>query len=297
MYFIEVMKDENIILFIPMDTSNLDSIPNFNDLQYDPNIMFTDLNPPNFNEFSGINNDIQKSDMDLTNDPRFNQEIGPDPSLTNMNERDLQYNPRIDDIKNAFPIAPNIPQEKDVDYKNVFIQFRECNKRLEWPISTDIHCRHCCHPFNGRPWYLPTDYINGIFIVLPYVFCRPEDVIAWNKDSEHPDWSKRSSLFYLMYKMIHKIKDVTIKSSHKQDMLKIYGGPYDIEDFHDYEKLIKPDYRLEFPEILTVIPKITKLQQKSKNSNGENTYKLQRTKPLMRETKTVFDSIAMAINK
>lgn len=296
------MKDENIILFIPMDTSNLDDLPNFQDL----NPIETkkiDLQPIDFVEYSphdldlnGIDENNKKLDMDLNDMPGFNQVIEPDYSLINVNEKFLQYNPRLDDIKEPFQVPEkHTKRSENTDYSNVFIQFRECNKRFEWPISTDIHCKHCCHPFNGRPWYLPVDYVDGVFVVLPYVFCRPEDALAWNKNSGRSDWSKNSSLFNFMYKSIHQITDVTLKCSHRQEMLKIFGGPYSIDDFHESEKIENPDYELIFPEILTNIPKIKQLKKKKENKEGE-VYKLKRTKPLVRKTKTVLDSIAKIVN-
>jgi len=297
------MKDENIILFIPMDTSNLDSLPNFNDaMQYDPN---TFENEPIISSFamyqkdSGIDDNHNKFKMDFENPPvsqNYNQIIEPDPFITNLNKKDLLYDPKIDEVQEPFQIKEVVKEAlKELDFSNIFIQFSECNKRLEWPISTSIHCKQCCHPFVSRPWYLPCDYVNGVFVVLPYVFCRPEDVLGWNKESNHVDYSKRSSLFYLMLKQIYQVKDITIKISPEQNMLKIFGGPFTIEQFREYDKLENSDYELTYPEIYSVIPTIKHIKQKKNNNDGEDIYKLKRTKPIIRKTKTIFDTIAKIV--
>lgn len=320
------MKNENIILFIPMDTSNLENLPNFKkamkqediskrerikqediskiertkQMKYNPSVMFED-GPSNADNLPGFdlldscgiikNVDDFKQDVDKA---VYNEEIEVDESLTNINKDDLIYNPRIEDIKEPFQFKENNNKEKELDFSNIYIQYRECNKRMEWPIFTEIHCKQDCHPFNNRPWYLPCDYIDGVFIVLPYVFCSPECALGWNLESDHSDYSKRSSLFYLMYKMILQIKDITIKPSYEQNILKIYGGPLNIEDYRKRNIIIENNNELIYPEILTVVPIIKQIKQKRENQ-GEQEYKLKRTKPIVRKTRTVFDSIAKRI--
>src|SRR3989344_5366248 len=176
------MKNENIILFIPIDTSNLDNLPNFQNFQ--PNIVIKEpkiINPKKYNpdifkikknkkiknkedekkdeeddEDEDEDEDIpgfdllnKKSDMNI---PRYNEEVFVDDSLTHLN---LIYDPIIDDKNDPFQFKENDIQNNELDYSNIFIQFKECNKRMEWPIFTEIHCKQDSHPFNNRPWYLP----------------------------------------------------------------------------------------------------------------------------------------------
>jgi len=310
------MKNENIILFIPMDTSNLDNLPNFQEamkqkvlnkkqikqpIKYDPDIKFEDKeepsnadNLPGFTLIHGIEKEEEEIQMGPDIVSRYNEKVEVDENLTNLNKRDLMYNPRIDDLKEPFNFKEKPNKDKEPDFDNVFIQFRECNKRMEWPMYTEIHCKQDCHPFTNKPWYLPCDYIDNVFIVLPYVFCSPECALGWNLASEHSDYSKRSSLFHLMYKMILGLKDATIKTSNKQDMLKIWGGPHSIEKYRESNTIIEHNNELIYPEIMTIVPIIKQIKQKRENK-GEQEYKLKRTKPIVRKTRTVFDSIAKRI--
>lgn len=318
------MKNENIILFIPMDTSNLDDLPNFQEavrgvptedlvkkieemkepMKYDPNMSEEEeeeghTNADNLPGFSlihpiGIKDEDDEFQMRPGMGGGYNEKVEVDESLTNLNKNDLKYDPMIEYMKEPFNFKEQPNKNKELDFSNVFIQYRECNKRMEWPIFTEIHCKQDCHPFNNRPWYLPCDYIDSVFIVLPYVFCSPECALGWNYESEHSDYSKRSSLFYLMYKMILQMKDVTIKPSYGQNMLKIYGGPYTIEEYRKSNTLVENDNKLIYPEILTIVPIIKQIKQKRENK-GEQEYKLKRTKPIVRKTRTVFDSIAKRI--
>lgn len=313
------MTKENIILFIPMDTSNLDQLPNFQDVQqinelpkkqikpmkYNPEINFDD-NPSDVDNLPGfdllnpsIENNVSNFQMEQPNNMQYNQEVHADPSLTNLNKKDLEYNPIIDDIKEPFNFQNQSDKEKDYNFDDVFIQFRECNKRLEWPIFTDIHCKQDCHPFTNRPWYLPSDYIDGVFIVLPHVFCSPNCALGWLKETGIKiyglsEYSKINSLFYLMLRIITQTKNVTVQPSPEQDTLKILGGAHSIDQFRQHHIKIGPEIKLEYPEILVNVPIIKQIKQKQTNKD-ENVNRLKRIKPNPKKTRTIFDTLVKKV--
>lgn len=278
---------ENIILFIPMDTTNLELIPNFiEDVIPQP----SNLNKLNDISLYDIKNERDKDDEILNfegQDHFIKNEIVE--NMIDMNNINLEYNVEIDEQKKPFMIHEPKKISEKLDFSNIFIQFRECNKNMEWPISTNIHCKLCCHPFTSRPWYLPIDYINNIFIVK-YIFCSPNCVKRYNLDFSGQEFSKRNSLFELMLKVIYNKKDISIKCALQQDMLSIFGGPYSIEKFREDFEYIDTENELIYPEILSVIPFISQYKQKKEINNNEE-YKLKRTKPLVRKNKTVLDNI------
>jgi hypothetical protein len=290
------MTKQNIIIFIPIDTSILATLPNFKE----------DLNK---HEVINIQEDLlltheqaYYSLLPVKDEVEYKQaadlyEVEKTEAMVYDNQ-DLIYDPNIkEEDSNPFQMKEN---KENYDYQSAFLQYRECNKRLEWPISTTIHCKLDCHPFTGRPWYLPYDYIEGVYVVHPHVFCSPECALGWNLVAGGHNHSKYSSLLYLLVRTISKQKDVHIEPAYEQNMLQIFGGPLNIEDFRNKHKdYLLNKVELVYPEILTIIPIIKRYNQTQENNGQQDKpggYKLKRTKQIERKTTTIMDTIVKKLH-
>lgn len=205
-----------------------------------------------------------------------------------INDDDLIYNPQIQDHANPFEINPVNTPQKEGNFSNLYIQLNQCNTNLEWAISTNLHCYNCQHPFLERPWYLPVEYIDECFIVEP-IFCSPACVLRYNMDSGHPDYSKRVSLFYLMYNFIYEsnVNDLPIALSPK--VLDIYGGPMNIVDYRKYSEIKdkKEDMVVEYPDVYSIVPMIHYIKRKKPEQ-----YNKKQPPPILRNTtRSVFDTL------
>lgn len=238
-----------------------------------------------------------KLDSEILNNPNIfkveeHKQIVDTPLPANMLDN-LQYNYNLEnveyDTKLKQPENQDKPQKISGNFSNVYIQLEQCNNNLEWATSTNLYCKNCWHQFDTRPWYLPIHYIDGVFIVKP-IFCSSGCALRYNLDSGHYDYSKRQSLFYLMYNKIYNKQVTKLPIAPPIVMLNIHGGPYHIEEYRDMSEMETDDeVRVEIPEIYSVIPKIQLIKRKQENNNEQ--YKLKRNKPIVRKNKSVLDTI------
>lgn len=249
------MSDENVVLFIPLDIS----IINNPDVFSDQKLLLSNSNVP-----------IASNTTDF-------EQYG--------NVNDIVYDPDVDNFDNQFPIPAD---DNPGDFSNIYIQLNQSNNNLEWSSSTNLCCRNCCHTFDARPWYLPVNYIDEVFIVIP-IFCSPGCVLRFNIDSNHTDWNKRLGLFYLMYNKIYNSHITKIKLSPPTVLLDIHGGPYTIDEYRE-QSILKHDTTVDlvFPEIYSIVPTIREIKRKKNTSN--EVYKLKRNKPMVRKNKSMLDS-------
>jgi hypothetical protein len=260
-------SNDNIILFIPLDMSVLDGQDEFNNPK-----------PSNENNFM-MYEKISEEKINFNADDLVYNPIVPEDSKDNNDN--FERNPFILEY-------PVVNKQEDGDFSNVYIQLTQCNKHLEWASSTNIHCYNCCHAFTTRPWYLPVDYVDGCFIVFP-IFCSPACTLRFNLESEHADFSKRCSLFHLMYNIIHSTTTQKIPIALPRETLDIFGGPMNITDYRNYsdsgDKLVEVSY----PEIYSIVPQIQYIQRKKEN--GNNDYALKRMKPPRVIKNSIFNTL------
>jgi hypothetical protein len=222
---------ENIVVFIPLDTSVLDDPDIFTDQKLLESVndvpIAANTNTPYY-EFQDKSEDVGAFLKPIVND-------------------DTNVEHPVNEVVTKLPVREGC-------FKDVYIQFEQCNKNLEWASSTNLSCRNCNHTFSTRPWYLPLHYDHEIFIVEP-IFCSPGCVLRHNVESGHSDWSKRQSLFYLMYNIIYGSNETVINMAPKTIMLDNHGGPYTIDEYRgasDHAETVE----LVFPEIYSIIPEI-----------------------------------------
>lgn len=98
--------------------------------------------------------------------------------------------------------------------------------------KTDIHCWWCCHSFDWEPFMLPIEYKNGAFEVVGY-FSSPECAAAYlfEQGSKYGDIYKQYSLLHLLYSKNINGEISKIKLALPRETLKIFGGPYTIDEY------------------------------------------------------------------
>lgn len=179
------------------------------------------------------------------------------------------------------------------DFSNIQLQLKQCNEVMEWPPHTSVYCYNCCHPFQSRPWFLPVEYHNGVFIVH-HIFCSPSCVLRYNHESKHYDTHKRKSLLFLMTQLIYKHQQsVQIEMSPPKDILTMFGGSMDIDTYREHSThMVEPDsdVMLEYPPVYSVIPIVDIKKRVIKSQNPMN-YSLYREKPLARSQTSILDVI------
>jgi hypothetical protein len=102
--------------------------------------------------------------------------------------------------------------------------------------SSQTCCFWCCHKFHWNPVYLPTSYdaYKNIYTCEGH-FCSPECALAYvyndNRISESTRWNRHSLLRFL-YTEIYK--DRMLSPAPPKSLLRMFGGPLDIEQYREY---------------------------------------------------------------
>lgn len=102
--------------------------------------------------------------------------------------------------------------------------------------SPQIVCFWCCHTFGWTACVLPIHYdiYNNIY-VCEGNFCSPECALAYNysnpKILDSAKWN-RHSLLYHLYSALYKTR--IMSPAPPRTILRMFGGPLDIEQFRDY---------------------------------------------------------------
>jgi hypothetical protein len=102
--------------------------------------------------------------------------------------------------------------------------------------SQQTSCFWCCHKFHWTPVYSPLSYdaYKNIYTCEGH-FCSPECALATiYNDNRHSDSTKwnRHSLLRLLYSDLYK--DRTLSPAPPKSLLRMFGGPLDIEQYREY---------------------------------------------------------------
>jgi len=102
--------------------------------------------------------------------------------------------------------------------------------------SPQTSCFWCCHTFNWVPCILPISYdvYNNIYSCEGN-FCSPECALSYlYADNKIPDSMKwnRHALLNHMYAELYKTR--TLSPAPPRSLLRLFGGPLDIEQYRDY---------------------------------------------------------------
>ena len=102
--------------------------------------------------------------------------------------------------------------------------------------SPQTACFWCCHTFNWVPCILPISYdvYNNIYSCEGN-FCSPEcglsHLYADNKVPDSVKWNRHALLNH-MYAELYKTR--TLSPAPPRSILRLFGGPLDIEQYRDY---------------------------------------------------------------
>jgi hypothetical protein len=102
--------------------------------------------------------------------------------------------------------------------------------------SPQTACFWCCHTFNWVPCILPISYdvYNNIYSCEGN-FCSPEcglsHLYADNKIPDSIKWNRHALLNH-MYAELYKTR--TLSPAPPRSLLRLFGGPLDIEQYRDY---------------------------------------------------------------
>lgn len=102
--------------------------------------------------------------------------------------------------------------------------------------SSHTCCFWCCHKFHWTPVYSPISYdaYKNIYTCEGH-FCSPECALAYiYNDNRHSDSTKwnRHSLLRFLYADLYK--DRTLSPAPPKTLLRMFGGPLDIEQYREY---------------------------------------------------------------
>ena len=141
------------------------------------------------------------------------------------------------------------------------------------PEKTDKVCLFCTYEINGKPYFLPENFINGKFSVVGWVFCSENCACAYNLNLNDSKINER----YGLLKLLYNIDTDKIIPAPPIRMLQKFGGSMNIKEYRDASKILKKDfivinYPMTFIDftIEERINKIIKIKREKKNTILDN---------------------------
>ena len=142
-----------------------------------------------------------------------------------------------------------VPAGNTTSYSDILNSVEKNNERFNTEllksilssVSTERYspqtaCFWCCHTFNWIPCVLPVSYdvYNNIYNCEGN-FCSPECALdhlyADNKVTDSSKWNRHALLNHLYADLY---KDRLLSPAPPRSLLRIFGGPLDIEQYRDY---------------------------------------------------------------
>lgn len=166
--------------------------------------------------------------------------------------------------------------------------------------NSQTACFWCCHAFGWTACVLPKlyDAYKNIYTCEGH-FCSPECALAYSySESKTPDcvkWSQHS-LLGTLYSQLYLNR--TLSPAPSRCLLRLFGGPLNIEQFRDYTSGSNdivlselPPIRLQFPSMnvqgpLRDVKKYVSLSNESVEKASEQ-LRLKRTKPVNSNVQTL----------
>lgn len=106
------------------------------------------------------------------------------------------------------------------------------NNKFTLVKNTNIKCWWCCHSFNNTPFPLPNKYYMNKYHVFG-VFCSPACCFSYNIDlNDHKIWERNSLILKLYYDLTGDKLNIIYPAPPRQ-ILKMFGGNIDIEEFRN----------------------------------------------------------------
>lgn len=104
-------------------------------------------------------------------------------------------------------------------------------------VKSKLVCWHCCHPFEGEGFRLPRSYDPSEKVYHVYGwFCSANCCKAYILEHATFDRGYQMNVFVRMLREVYKI-DSGIIEAPPRIALKMFGGPFDIEDFRKQKNI------------------------------------------------------------
>ena len=108
----------------------------------------------------------------------------------------------------------------------------------DWPQQTG-DCWHCCHPFVGMPYPLPTNHDDRLdLFTLRGCFCSWACVKGYNNETGGSRTFEISALVAFLIKRVYGCS-VKVAAAPPRITLDKFGGPFSIDDFRSHSKNLK----------------------------------------------------------
>ena len=176
---------------------------------------------------------------------------------------------RVED-KVIFPLPPTTPivyWDRPSTSKDVYSK-EDSMKCVKWPLKTDVVCFQCCHAFEGVPVPLPYTYDSRRKVYkCKGNFCSWQCSKSYNIN-QTMDFGKGNRNMYISllahqtwikyrkntenFESMKTYATYSINPSSPRDLLKIFGGSMDIEEYRKgFYGIVPPDEALEQKPFIT----------------------------------------------
>tara|TARA_Y100000590_G_scaffold169390_1_gene193986 strand:+ start:335 stop:1603 length:1269 start_codon:yes stop_codon:yes gene_type:complete len=199
------------------------------------------------------NNDLKSTDesddeLILTDDIKIKHiEEWYDINTLTTENNEITYNEIINDIKKTYKQNKKNYKSPENKTYNTLTQFKDGNKNMKWPTKTSVYCFWDCHPFSNIPIAIPTKIENGVYHLYG-CFCSLECAAAYIFETYENPWEKYS-LLHLLYN-----KTTNIKIAPSKQVLNIFGGAININNFRNMNAIKNINYKIIMPPFLSIIP-------------------------------------------
>jgi len=273
--FFEENKNETFILHLPIKVSDKNNTPlpnTDNDSSY--SIYNEELNNYKINDNNLLLTQSNLLDVNMNMNNSYN--------LHNLifDEKESNILHTYDAKSHDDDIKPNKIIKKNL--KNIMYEFINANNDKTWPDSTNIYCWWCCHPFSGPPCALPEYYKKDKFYVNG-CFCTFNCAASYNFSKNNDDIWERYSLLNLMYKKLYNHKFVKINLAPPREILKIFGGYLNIDEFRENSLKNDKTYTVVNPPLISIIPKIEENISSNTGINNVNSKAIKNNYPSVNE--------------
>jgi hypothetical protein len=157
---------------------------------------------------------------------------------------------------NYSDILQSVEQSHVSERFNTDIMKDILNRTRSPTYSGTSACFWCCHPFPWKASVLPISYdayenmytCEGHFCcpecALAYLYADPNmsDVLRWN----------RHALLSDLYRKLYDKKDIT--PAPNRNVLRMFGGPLDIEQFREYTSCSEDMIAVQLPPLRLYVP-------------------------------------------
>ena len=231
------LLEDNITKYNP----NVEEIKPYDPMENNQNYLLVNNDDTNDNSNMTINNKNNTFELDVSSEIAVN-----DISDNNLISDNVNYdNKTFKNINSGTRILTDTMIE--------FININENN----WPVKSSINCWWCKHSFDSRPCFIPQKYLNGVFSVYG-CFCSFNCALAFLIDENIYCKSTIISLLKYMYRIIYPGISDNIEPSPSWKILTCFGGILEIDEYRKNINNKLVEYKLIFPPITSLIPKIEK---------------------------------------